>query len=127
MNKYNTNYILGIFDDEHLLKSAGKSLVDNKIKIHDIFTPFPVHGLDGLLEIKRTRLPIVCFFAGVTGCSLAMYFQYWVSKVDWPIIVGGKPFNSFMAFIPVGFEITILLGALVTVAAFFFRNNLFPG
>lgn len=127
MNKKNANYLLAVFNDEHKLKGAGKHLRDNRIKIHDIFTPFPVHGLDELLEIKRTRLPIVCFFAAITGSSVAFYFQYWVSKISWPINVGGKPFNSFMAFVPVAFEITILLGALITVAAFFFRNKLFPG
>ena len=126
MNNEHVNYLLGVFDDEHKLIEAGKRLKDQNIKIFDIYTPFPVHGLDDLLEIKRSRLPYVTLFAGVLGCFAAFYFQYWVSSIDWPIIVGGKPHNSFMAFIPVAFEITVLFGALISVAAFFFRSKLCP-
>lgn len=123
LNK-NLNYILGIFDDEAKLIKASKNLKNKNVNLFDIYTPFPVHGLDDLLKIKRTRLPIVCFIASSIGCLLAFYFQYWVSVRDWPLIVGGKPFNSFTAFIPVAFEITVLVGALVTVAVFFFRAGL---
>jgi len=118
--------IIGIFQDEVDLMSAATCLKKNKISIFDMYTPFPVHGLDEILDLKRSRLPIITFFAALLGCVLAFYFQIWTSKVSWPINVGGKPFNSFVAFIPVGFEITILFGALITVAFFFFRTGLFP-
>lgn len=120
------NYLLGVFDDEEIMMHAGHAVVDQKITIDDIYTPFPVHGLDDLLEIKRSGLPYVTFAAGSTGLALSLYFQYWTSVTDWPLIVGGKPFNSFTAFIPVAFEITVLFGALFTVAAFFYRCKLFP-
>lgn len=119
-------YLLGVFEDEHEMVHAAQELKKDKVSIHDIYTPFPVHGLDGLLEIKRTRLPLITMIAGTIGCFFAIYFQYWVSVIDWPINVGGKAFNSFAAFIPVAFEITILFGAFITVFAFLFRNRLAP-
>ena len=127
MLKNNLNYMIGVFDDEENLIKAAKKLKGLNVEIFDIYTPFPVHGLDDLLNIKRSRLPIICFVAASVGCILAFLFQHWVSVVDWPIIVGGKPHNSFPAFIPVAFEITVLVGALVTVAAFFWRAGLRPG
>ena len=119
-------YLVGIFTDEHDMLHAAQDLRKSKIEIHDIYTPFPVHGLDEVLSIKRSRLPYVTAVAGSIGLTLALYFQYWVSAVDWPINVGGKPFNSFAAFVPIAFEITVLLGAFATVFAFLFRSKLIP-
>lgn len=127
MSNLGKNFLLGFFDDEEHLVNASKELNEKKIPIFDVYSPFPIHGLDDLLKIKRSRLPIVCFFAGLVGLGVAFWFQIWSSKVSWPLNVGGKPFNSFTAFIPVAFEITVLFGALITVAAFFFRSRLFPG
>jgi len=123
----NKNFLLGIFEDEEHLVNASKELKDKKIPIFDVYTPFPLHGLDDLLDIKRSRLPYITFIGGIIGLSVGLWFQIWTSKVSWPLNVGGKPFNSFTAFIPVAFEITVLFGALITVAAFFFRTRLFPG
>jgi hypothetical protein len=118
--------LLGVFEDEHKMIHALEILKIKGIEVFDCYTPFPVHGLDDLLSIKRTRLPIITFFAGLLGLSIAIGFQYWVSAVNWPINVGGKPFNSLAAFIPVAFEITVLFGAFITIFAFFFRCSLFP-
>lgn len=118
--------LIGVFDDEHKMIDAAKALKQIQIPIHDIYTPFPLHGIDDFLDIKRTRLPYVTLAAGLLGCSLALYAQYWISSIDWPINVGGKPFNSFPAFIPVAFEITILLGAFLTALSFFYKDKLFP-
>jgi hypothetical protein len=68
----------------------------------------------------------VTFIAGLLGLTVALTFQYWVSVIAWPINVGGKPFNSLAAFIPVAFEITVLFGAFITIIAFFIRSSLFP-
>lgn len=86
-----------------------------------------MHGLDEAMGIKRSILPYVTFLAGATGLLLAIGFQIWTSAVDWPINVGGKPFVSTPAFIPITFEITVLLGAHTTVLAFLVINRLFPG
>lgn len=115
------------FSDEQSLLKAAKELVQRNIPLVDAYTPFPIHGLDEVLGERRSRLPIVCFVAASLGFLLSFWFQIWTSAENWPINVGGKPFISIPAFIPVTFEVTVLFGGLVSVAAFFFRNRLFPG
>jgi hypothetical protein len=96
-------------------------------RVHDVFAPFPVHGLDEAMGIRRTRLPRVTLIAGLTGLCCAMALQYYANVLDWPLNVGGKPDNSTLAFIPISFELTVLFGGLATVAAFFVRARLYPG
>lgn len=120
-------YILGVFSDDEKMVHTAKLLKKDGIIIYDIYTPFPLHGLDEILGITRSKLPIVTLIAGACGLLLALFFQVWTSAVDWPINVGGKPMLSIPAFIPITFEIMVLLGALTTVVAFFFKANLFPG
>lgn len=119
-------FLLGVFRDERDMIRAAQELRKSNVAIFDIYTPFPVHGLDQYLDIKPTRLPVVTLIAGALGLALSLFFQYWVSVIDWPINVGGKPFNSFVAFIPVAFEITVLFGAFITVFAFLMRSKLLP-
>lgn len=123
----NKRFIIGTFSDEEGMIHSAEKIRKENIDIYDIYTPFPVHGIDHLLDIKRSRLPIICFFGAGAGLAFSLWFQIWTSKTSWPLNVGGKPFNSFPAFIPVAFEITVLFGALLTVAAFLFRARLFPG
>lgn len=120
-------YFLGVYDDENHLLRATNSLRKAGIPIFDIFTPYAVHGLDEAMGIKRSRLPYVCFLAGMLGLLLAIGFQTWVFTLDWPLNVGGKPFNAFPAFMPVAFELTVLIAGLSTVAAFFIKSRLYPG
>ena len=75
-------------------------------------------------DLKRSPIPFVTFIAGLTGCALAFLFKYWTSAVDWPINVGGKPFNSWPAFVPIMFELTVLFAGLCTVGAMFAFNGL---
>jgi hypothetical protein len=121
------DYIIGIYEDEEALIKGAKGLREKNVEIEDFYTPFPVHGLDELLGIKRSILPYVTLAAGALGLSLALLMQIWMSEVSWPVVIGGKPFNSIPAFIPVSFELTILFGAHTTVAAFFAINKLWPG
>lgn len=120
-------YLVGIFEDETVILNAVASVRKANIPIFDVFSPYAVHGLDEAMGIKRSRLPIVTFLAGLTGGVLAMLLQLWVFNIDWPIIVGGKPFNAVPAFVPIAFELTVLVGGLVTVAAFLLRSRLGPG
>ena len=121
------DFVLAIFDDDQkLLKGAFKAR-DKNIEMYDVYTPFPVHGLDDAMGIKRSWLPYVTFVMGAVGLSVAMGFQIWTSAFSWPIIIGGKPFVSWPAFIPVTFEVTVLFAAHGTVAAFLIYNKLFPG
>ena len=120
-------YIVGSFLEEAAIMHAVRALREEGIKIYDTYTPYAVHGLDEAMGIRRTRLPWVTFIAGTVGCLLALFFQYWTSTVDWPLNVGGKPPNSWPAFIPVTFEITILVAGLATVAAFLVLGRLWWG
>ena len=121
------DFLLGYFKDETNMVEAVKQLRQAGFEIHDVYTPYAVHSLDEAMGLKRSRLAIVTFFASLSGLILSLFFQFWTNVSDWNVNVGGKPDNSTLAFIPVSFEITILFGALVTVAAFFIRSRLFPG
>jgi hypothetical protein len=81
----------------------------------DAYTPFPVEELAEALEFRRTRMPLVMFIGGVVGCVGGYLLQYWISAIDYPINVGGRPLNSWPAFIPVMFELTVLCASLAGV------------
>jgi len=116
--------VIGFFDDPHALIEATKKARDANWQYFDAFTPFPVHGLEAAQGLRRSPIPYVTFVAGLCGGSLGFLLQYWTSAVDWPLDVGGKALNSWPAFIPITFELTVLLGALSTVAAMFLFNGL---
>lgn len=116
--------VIGIFDDPEAIIGAAKGARKQGWRKFDVFTPFPVHGLAEAMEIPRSKIPWVTFFAGLTGASVAFLFQSWTSAVDWPINIGGKPMISWPAFIPVTFELTILIAGLSTAAALFITCNL---
>lgn len=120
-------FLIGVFDSEEKILAAAKSLASQKIVINDVYSPYPIHGIDAVIGIVRSRLPIVCFIAGLIGLLIALGFQTWVFAIDWPLIVGGKPFFALPAFIPVTFELTVLIAGLTTAAAFLLRSRLFPG
>ena len=120
-------YVIGVFSDEEILTDALKSVHSAGLKIHDVYSPFPLHNVDDLLGIKRSKLTYVCFGGGLIGLLIAIFFQIYTQAFSWPLIIGGKPFNSLPAFIPIGFELTILFAALITTGAFLYKSNLFPG
>ncbi len=91
-----------------------------------MFSPFPVHGLDERLGYKRSRLPIAAFLFGMMGTGLALLMQFWMLGFDWPMIIGGKNFASLPPFIPVTFELTVLLSALGMVATFMIVSDMKP-
>jgi hypothetical protein len=122
----NRNYILVSFDDEVPLLEAIKKLRDNNEVINDVRSPFPVHGIDEALSIKRSRIPVVGFIFGALGAILAFGFQAWVFTSSYPLIIGGKPFFSVPTFIPITFEVTVLFAGLSMVAALLFRSGLKP-
>lgn len=120
-------YAVGYFDSEDAILAATRKARDAGHRVADVFTPYAVHGLDEAMGLRPSRLPWVCFIVGMTGATLAMGFQVWTSTVSWPLNVGGKPFASVPAFIPVTFEVTVLTAALSSALAFFLRSKLFPG
>lgn len=109
----------GIWIDEHKLLDAVKKCKSIGFKKLDAITPYPVHGMEDALEIKRSNIPYVTFIAGLIGCLSGLLLTWWTSAVNWAVNVGGKPFFSLPAFIPVMFELTILFAALSSVGALF--------
>jgi hypothetical protein len=122
----NKNFLVGVFEDEDVLINAVKKVRSSGLKIHEVYSPFPVHGLDEALGYKKTRLPIAAFMFGITGTSLALIMQIWMLGYDWPMIIGGKNFVSLPPFIPVTFELTVLLSALGMVATFMIVSDMKP-
>ena len=119
--------VYGHFTDELELLDAVKELKSKGIRIADVRTPFPVHGLDAALKFPRSRLPKVAFAAGLIGGSLGLLFQIWVFTQAWPLNIGGKPNLALPSFVPVTFELTVLFAAFVMGFAFLLRSNLGPG
>ena len=122
----NKKFVLGIYNDEDVLLNAIENVRAAGTKIHDVFSPYPIHGIDDVLGIKRSRLPIVAFFGGLTGMSFALWMQIWMLGFDWPMIIGGKPHIALPSFIPVTFELTVLFSAFSMVIAFFIVQRLKP-
>jgi|SRR5690554_291211 len=120
------NFIVGIYEDEDLLKGAVSAVRGSGIKIHEVYTPYPIHGMEDMLGYKRTRLPVAAFFFGLLGTCLALVMQISMLGYDWPVIVGGKDHVALPAFIPVTFEITVLLSAFGMVGVFLVSSNLKP-
>src|SRR5262245_11594705 len=100
---------LGVFLQEADLVAAARATRSAGYRIHDAFTPYAVHGLDEALGLRPSRLPWVCLAFALAGLSAAGLGQYWLSAIDWPLNVGGKPFNSLPAFLPAMFEVMVLL------------------
>ncbi|MCH7403129.1 DUF3341 domain-containing protein [Belliella kenyensis] len=120
------NFVLGVFDDEDVLLDAIAKVRGNGVKIHEVYSPFPVHGIDDVLGYKRSKLPIAAFLFGLLGTTLALTMQFYMMKFDWPMIIGGKDHAAFPDFIPVTFELTVLLAAFGMCGVFFVSSNLKP-
>jgi len=118
---------LGVFACEEDLLGATRAVREQGLHIVDVHTPYAVHGLDEAMGLPPSRLGRVCFGFGVLGVILAFAMQYWTSAVDWPINVGGRPWNSWPAFVPVAFEVMVLLASFGVVLAFLTVGRLFPG
>jgi len=125
------NTIYGIFDCEEVLLSSVKIIRENKIEITEVYSPFPVHGLDKALGLKETRMAITAFIYGCIGISLAALMIYNIMIVDWAQNIGGKPNLSFYhnmpSFIPIMFECTVLFAAHLMSITYLVRNGLYPG
>jgi hypothetical protein len=108
--------LMAEFDSPEALLEAGRRAFAEGFRRMDAYSPFPVDGLAEAIGFHRTRVPLIVLIGGIIGCLSGFYLQYWVSVIDYPINIGGRPLNSWPSFIPVTFELTILLAAL---AAFF--------
>jgi hypothetical protein len=118
--------VVGTFEEELGLLGVARAAREEGLKIIDAYAPYAVHGLDDAMGLPPSRLPWVCFFAGITGAALKLWFEFWTTMVDWPVNVGGKPWNSLPAFVPVTFEVMVLSAGLTTVFVFLVLGRLWP-
>ena len=104
--------LMAEFDSpEALLEAAHRVFAAGFRKI-DAYSPFPVDGLAEAIGFHNTKEPLIVLIGGIIGCLGGFYLQYWVAAIDYPINIGGRPFNSWPSFIPVTFELTILIASL---------------
>lgn len=112
--------IAGIFLEESTVLHAAEKVREAGFTKFEAITPYPVHGMEEACGIKRSPIPYVTFSAGVVGLIAAIAMTYYMSAVDWALNIGGKPFFSGPAFVPIMFELTVLFAALSSVGAFFY-------
>lgn len=122
--------IQAIYTDDDLLIQAVKQVREARYRIGEIYTPFPVHGLDKAMGLAPTRLAITAFIYGIIGLAVAVAMMNFIMIEDWPMDIGGKPSFSFLqnmpSFVPIMFELTVFFAAHLMVFTFFMRSKLWP-
>lgn len=120
-----------MYDDDEVLKNSAKKLVAKGVKIAEVFSPFPIHGIDPIIGVKNTRLGIMAFLYGLTGLTLATIGMRFFMITDWPMNIGGKPNFSYLenmlAFVPISFEFTVMCAAHGMAITYLLRNKTLPG
>jgi len=116
-------------DDDHLVKAV-KETRNKEHHISEIYTPFPVHGLDKAAGLKETRIAIAAFLYGLVGFGVAVWMMNFMMIEDWPRNIGGKPsftfFQNVPAFVPIMFELTVFFAAHLMVITFYMRSKIWP-
>jgi hypothetical protein len=123
--------ISGLYGDDEVILNACKKLRIAGIRVKEVFSPFPIHGLDPVIGLPRTRIAITAFLYGITGTCLATLMMWYMMVYDWPTDVGGKPNWSYYfnvpAFIPITFEATVLCAAHGMAITYLLRCWILPG
>lgn len=123
----NKEVLYGLYNDETELLAAVKKANEDHLDIMDVYSPFPVHGLDPLLGLAESRLHIAGFIYGMIGTLTAFLGMTWIFTSDWPIIFGGKPYWPILSFIPITFELTVLFAGIGMTVSFYVVCGLGPG
>tara|TARA_Y100000739_G_scaffold125749_1_gene108400 strand:+ start:8284 stop:8817 length:534 start_codon:yes stop_codon:yes gene_type:complete len=122
--------VRAFYNDDDVLLSAVKTIRDNNYHIEEVYTPFPVHGLDKALGLEPTRIAIASFLYGCLGITVAVLMMNYIMIVDWPQNIGGKPSFSYIenmpAFVPIMFELTVFFAAHLMVITFYLRSRMWP-
>ena len=126
MKEKGVMFVVGIYDYEDVLLDAISSVREKGVNIYEVYSPFPVHGIESRLGYKRSRLSVAAFCFGFLGLCLALTMMIGMTTIDWPMIIGGKDFLPLPVFIPVTFEMTVLLSAFGMVGTFFVVSDLKP-
>ncbi len=122
--------IHAIYNDDDILLHAVKQVRDENYRIEEIYTPFPVHGLEKAMGLADTRIAITAFIYGVVGLIVSIVMMDYIMIDDWPMDIGGKPSFSYIqnmpAFVPIMFELTVFFAAHLMVITFYMRSKLWP-
>ncbi|MFN3908811.1 MAG: DUF3341 domain-containing protein [Flavobacterium sp.] len=122
--------IHALYNDDDVLMDAVKATRKAHHHIEEVYTPFPVHGLDKAMGLAPTRLAITAFLYGCVGLAVATWMMNNIMIVDWPQDIGGKPSFSYLqnmpAFVPIMFEMTVFFAAHLMVITFYMRSKLWP-
>ena len=119
-------FVVGCFNDEKVLFPAIKNVRKAGYKIHDVYSPFPLHGLDHAMGIRDTSLHTAGFIFGITGTATALSCMGWIFTSDWPLNIGGKPHFALPAFIPITFETTVLFASVGMTLTFCYLCQIAP-
>ncbi|MBH45970.1 MAG: hypothetical protein CMC93_05085 [Flavobacteriaceae bacterium] len=127
----NSNQVIhALYDDDDVLLSAVKLIREKKHHIEEVYTPFPIHGLDKALGLDETRISIMAFIYGCIGFLVSILMMNYIMIEDWPQNIGGKPSFSYLenmpAFVPIMFEMTVFFAAHLMVITFYLRSKLWP-
>ena len=122
--------IHAIYTDDDVLMSAVRKVKAERYHIEEIYTPFPVHGLDKAMGLEPTRIAITAFMYGLVGLTVAIVMMNFIMIEDWPQNIGGKPSFSYIenmpAFVPIMFELTVFFAAHLMVITFYLRSRMWP-
>lgn len=119
-------FVVGVFEEEDALFSAVRRVRKSGYRLHDVYTPFPIHGLDKEMGLRETSIHTAGFIYGITGTTTALTGMTWVFTKDWPLNIGGKPHFALPAWIPITFELTVLFAAVGMVLTFCYLCQLAP-
>lgn len=119
-------FVVGCFEEESVLFEAVKRVRKAGYKLHDVYTPFPIHGLDREMGLRDTSLHTAGFIYGISGTTIGLAFISWVFTRDWPLNIGGKPHFALPAWIPILFELTVLFSAVGMVLTFCYICQIAP-
>jgi Alternative complex III, ActD subunit len=124
MKKHGIHGLMAEFEDANSLVEAARKAYEEGYRKMDAYSPFPIEALSEAIGFHKNRLPLLVLLGGILGCIGGYALCYWVSVIEYPINVGGKPFHSWPSFIPVTFETTILIAALTAVLGMLALNGL---
>ena len=124
MTKHPLYGLMAEFENTDDLLNAAHRAHEAGYRELDAFTPFPVEGLAEAIGFHKTGVPLICLIGGLTGCFGGFFLQWWPNVIGYPLNIGGKPLNSWPAFIPITFELTILCAGLSTVFGMLALNGL---
>lgn len=119
-------FVVGCFDEEEQVFAAVKKVRKAGYKLHDVYTPLPIHGLDKAMGLRDTSIHTAGFIYGITGTTIALSCISWIFTKDWPLNIGGKPHFALPAWVPIMFEFTVLCAAVGMVLTFCYLCQLAP-